>query len=270
MIVVTGILQKLRVLISSPGATTPPTTALTWYAAFANFAQRANLPSVEFGVATSSVAVDVLAAPANDNEIKLLQLLCITNPLGVSVTFSVFHYDGTTTTPLNNITLAVGEKIYYANGEWTIYDSSGKAKCCPSGSGAAAWGAITGTLSDQTDLKVALDLKEDKYITVVAQEDLTQFDLVTGDGRVANSGTLAHRNKVVGFAAANILTGFSGSVKTFGIIQNGAWSWTAGDKIFLNGTSVSTTATSTGFTVCVGVAVASDTISINIQPSIRF
>jgi hypothetical protein len=105
-------------------------------------------------------------------------------------------------------------------------------------------------------------------VSVVAQENLVKYDVVTGDGKKADSGNLLHRNKLVGLATQNILSGFSGEVQCGGSLQNPAWTWTTGDRIYLNGTTLSTTAPDSGFLTQVGVAVGSDTINIEIQPSI--
>jgi hypothetical protein len=105
-------------------------------------------------------------------------------------------------------------------------------------------------------------------VSVVAGEALAKYDVVTGDGKKADSGNLLHRNKLVGLATQNILSGFSGEVQCGGSLQNPAWTWVVGDRIYLNGTTLSTTAPDSGFLTQVGVAVGSDTINIEIQPSI--
>lgn len=48
------------------------------------------------------------------------------------------------------------------------------------GGGGGAWGSITGTLSDQTDLQTALDAKGDKVLAINAQSGTT-YTLVLGD-----------------------------------------------------------------------------------------
>jgi len=105
-------------------------------------------------------------------------------------------------------------------------------------------------------------------ITMVANENIPAFLAVTGNGLVANSNIISHRNKIVGLALANINNGFSGLVQTGGSVENNSWTWLPGDKIFLNGTALSTIPPSTGFIVQIGVAPASNAINIEIQPSI--
>jgi hypothetical protein len=57
--------------------------------------------------------------------------------------------------------LAAGECIIYTQERgWVVYTATGKQKVeTGSGGGSTAWGDLTGTLSDQTDLQAALDLK---------------------------------------------------------------------------------------------------------------
>lgn len=105
-------------------------------------------------------------------------------------------------------------------------------------------------------------------IYYVAQEDITIGDVVIAGGRVANSSTVGHRNKIIGVAKANVSNGFAGQVVGFGKIQNADWSWVAGDRIYLNGTTLSTISPTTGYLTQIGIATVADTIDINIQPGI--
>lgn len=110
----------------------------------------------------------------------------------------------------------------------------------------------------------------DTTIEVVAQENILAFQPVTANGYVADSNTDAHRNKVIGLAKANINTGFSGNVETDAEVTNPAWTWNVGDIIFINGAGVlSTTAPDAGWCQIIGIAVASDSISLEIQEAIR-
>jgi predicted RecA/RadA family phage recombinase len=109
-----------------------------------------------------------------------------------------------------------------------------------------------------------------KVVTeVLAQENINQFDMVTADGYIANSSVLSKKNKLVGMAMADIPTGFKGGVVSEGIIINELWAWAIGDKLFLNGTSISTTSPGAGnFSQMIGKAVASDTIEIKIDQAV--
>jgi hypothetical protein len=49
-----------------------------------------------------------------------------------------------------------------------------------------------------------------------------------------------------------------------GDITNPGWAWTSGDIIFLNGTSLSTVAPSSGFVQRIGIAKTSQTIVVGL------
>jgi hypothetical protein len=107
-----------------------------------------------------------------------------------------------------------------------------------------------------------------KNIPFVANDNISAFQVVTSNGKIANSSNVAHKNKIIGISLTDVLIGFSGTAIGFGIIQNSAWTWTIGDKIFLNGTSLSITAPATGFSLLIATAIAIDTLDIIMQPSI--
>lgn len=102
----------------------------------------------------------------------------------------------------------------------------------------------------------------------VATENITAFDVVTSDGRVGNSGDVTQQDTVIGIAIADCLIGAPGKVVAFGEITNPAWTWTVGDVIFLNGTSLSTTPPSVGYSQEIGTATATDTINVDLGPAI--
>jgi len=106
-------------------------------------------------------------------------------------------------------------------------------------------------------------------ITITMIDSITAFNAVTSDGLQANSNTVSHRDKIAGIVLTNIAAGFSGSCRIEGEVFNPAWTWTAGDKIYLNGTSLSTTSPSTGFTQRLAIAKDTFTIILKPNPSIR-
>jgi len=101
-----------------------------------------------------------------------------------------------------------------------------------------------------------------------ATEDIAAFVAVTSTGKLADSGTIAYKNKVIGITKEAVLTGFVGKAVGFGQITNPGWAWTVGDKIFLNGTSLSTTAPSTGFIQIIGTATGATVIDVKIGQSV--
>lgn len=132
------------------------------------------------------------------------------------------------------------------------------------------WGQITGNILDQTDLinYITTHTGTSTSVSFNAQENILAFQAVTSDGKLGNSNLIQQKNKIIGIAQSNVNTGFVGNATGFGTIQNPSWNWTIGDKIFLNGTSLSSTAPSTGFSILLATATKTDTIDVIIQPSI--
>lgn len=102
-----------------------------------------------------------------------------------------------------------------ANTGWNLLDTDG-----------TAWGSITGTLSDQTDLQAALDAKEDNIATASANyvwhgdkswSSVVEADMSLSDVTTLNSTTLQH-----GFAPK-----LSGSSSQF-LNGNGNWTTPSG------------------------------------------
>lgn len=107
------------------------------------------------------------------------------------------------------------------------------------------------------------------FITITAAENIAKYDVVTTEGFIANSATDAHKSKILGIAIEDIGTGSSGSIQTFGDIDNALWSWSAKTTLFLNGTGVSNVAPSTGFVATLGVIRNPTKIFINIKLSVK-
>jgi hypothetical protein len=105
--------------------------------------------------------------------------------------------------------------------------------------------------------------------TITVTENISQGNVVNSDGSKADSSVVGKRNKAIGIANAAISSGFSGVVITEGAITYGSWGWTAGDIIFLNGTSLSTTAPSSGFIQIIGKAISATTIEVKISQATR-
>lgn len=97
---------------------------------------------------------------------------------------------------------------------------------------------------------------------IVATEDIPSFLAVTSTGKMANSANSAHYGKVVGLNTESVLSGFVSQVQESGEIINPLWSWTPGDIIFINGTNLSTSAPSTGWSQNIGIAKSATAIVI--------
>jgi len=104
----------------------------------------------------------------------------------------------------------------------------------------------------------------------VAAVNLSAFDIVTVDGFKADSGTPAHYGKVVGITRSAVSTGFVADVIYYGEVTNGSWSWTAGQKLFLNGSTLSTTPPSSGFIQMVAIAKNNNTIVMRMETPVLF
>lgn len=109
---------------------------------------------------------------------------------------------------------------------------------------------------------------EDVMAEFIATESISIYDVVTADGKVASSNNLSHRAKVIGIAKSAVSIGFTGDAQIGGTIINPAWSFSAGQKLFLNGSTISSTPPSTGFIQCVGKALGTTKILIDIDEPI--
>lgn len=91
---------------------------------------------------------------------------------------------------------------------------------------------------------------------------ITKYQIVTSDGLVANTATPAHRLKILGMAFQDTAAAAQGNAQLFGEIDNPAWTWTPHAAVFLNGTVLSQTAPTSGWSMIVGVAILATRIII--------
>lgn len=158
--------------------------------------------------------------------------------------------------------------------------------------GGATWGVnIDGDITQQIDLidylsNMSSGIEDD--ISFVQQfvlnygyeagEDIPAYTLVVPDSPQkifkADSNNPNHFGKIIGITIiGDIATGDQGTVVYGGRISNGAWNWTPGDILFLNGQGISTTPPDEGssvFSQQIGVADSPGTIILRIQPAILF
>jgi len=127
---------------------------------------------------------------------------------------------------------------------------------------------ITGDGTPTNPLVAITGVVTNILVSYNATTTISKYQPVTSDGLVADSTNITTRNKLIGLSNTNTNSGFVGQATGFGEITDGSWSWTIGDKIFLNSTSLSTTAPSTGYVQRIGTAVSSTSINVNIQQSI--
>jgi len=100
---------------------------------------------------------------------------------------------------------------------------------------------------------------------IIATEDLAALCFVTASGKTANSNNTQHFNHVVGILMAAVLTGFPADVIVEGEVSDPSWNWTANQKLWLNGTSLSTSPPTSGFSQLVGITITSQTVFIRLQ-----
>lgn len=106
-------------------------------------------------------------------------------------------------------------------------------------------------------------------VTIVAAENLPAYGPVTSLGLKADSANpSASFGRVIGLAPAAIANGFSGPVVEIGEVANPAWTWTAGDYIFLSGTSLATSPPGAGFVQRLGTAKNPTTIIVDISDAV--
>lgn len=94
---------------------------------------------------------------------------------------------------------------------------------------------------------------------------IPQWCCVTASGELANSGTPAHENHVVGVTDGLIESGAWGDVTVSGLLYNLAWSWTPGAALYLNGTALSETPPGAGFTQQIGWALTGQSMIVDVQ-----
>lgn len=154
-----------------------------------------------------------------------------------------------------------------------IYDRTGFAKTIITA------GGVTGTVSSFNGRTGAVELNSNDVTTalgytpsssvilVEAIQDVLGFLPIITNGQVANSSNLAHRLKVIGLSTGPTLTGFNISVQFHGLIINSSWSWTPGQKIYINSTGLSSAAPSTGWSMSIGRAMGATKILLDLgQP----
>ena len=119
--------------------------------------------------------------------------MCVVNNYGAStLTVYPFETSGVTIDGATSFQVAANKTAIFfgVQTNWiTVYDTSS------GGGGGAAWGSITGTLSDQTDLQTALDAKLDASsvsafgLTLIDDADATEARGTLGLGTAATSNT---------------------------------------------------------------------------------
>lgn len=106
------------------------------------------------------------------------------------------------------------------------------------------------------------------FVFIEMTENINQFQVGTLDGKVADSSNEAHRLKIAGIAQATVSTGFACQMQTFGELD-GLSGLTPNSPVYLNGNVISNVPPTIGFSICLGEAMTTTKIFIDIQLSIK-
>lgn len=112
------------------------------------------------------------------------------------------------------------------------------------------------------------ELRLPEQIEFLATENIPAFSLATAHGKIANSNNLLHFNKVIGMVVEDIANGTIGYATVDGEVINTLWAWSPGSKFFLNGTTISLTNPSSGFSQMVAVARNSNIIIMKLGEAV--
>lgn len=104
---------------------------------------------------------------------------------------------------------------------------------------------------------------------IVMDDPGVAFDVVTVDGKIADSSLVTHAGRVAGISMAAPAAGFPVDVIFYGDVENPAWSFTEGDILFLdvNG-KLTATAPASGFSQVIGTAKSPTKVVVNIEEPI--
>lgn len=173
--------------------------------------------------------------------------------LGAPGSLQLFEYNGKELVPLTFESLVGGVTFDNITGLLNIVTRG-------SGSGNDASLYLKSNGADGWELASISQI----YVNFTAAVDLAAYDPVTNNGELADSDNLAHNGRVVGVVKAATFTGAIGLAIIEGTIIDPSWVWAPNTKLFLNGTTLSATAPTTGFSQM--LAVARTDMEILIQP----
>jgi len=105
-------------------------------------------------------------------------------------------------------------------------------------------------------------------LDVQVAQDTPAYSLVTANGLLADSANIAHYGKVIGMTPIFVANGQIAQLLDDDEVTNGAWAWSPGTKLFLNGTVISATPPSSGFSQMVAVARNANIIIVKLGPPI--
>jgi hypothetical protein len=126
------------------------TNQLPFVCSYVDITTTSFTPGTTTGVTNNGTAVTCAAAPAASTQ-RQLKFLSVRNADTAAATATVQLNDNSTARTIVVFVLAVNDALIYVDGQgFKVFDANGQTK--QSAIGSVAWGSITGTVSDQTDL----------------------------------------------------------------------------------------------------------------------
>lgn len=125
-----------------------------------------------------------------------------------------------------------------------------------------------GPKGDPGDPGIGGTSAEQILVDFLAAQDLQAYDPVTLLGTIGDSSVVTQRGKVIGLVMSDVESGFIGQAIIEGEIENPAWSWSPGTKLFLNGSTLSATPPTTGYSQQIAVAETDTSIVVQPKPAI--
>lgn len=136
------------------------------------------------------------------------------------------------------------------------------------GVGTAAWGGITGTLSDQIDLQDALDAKMSNRKVVEAGETIFGERAVRIENGLLyhpDPSDPTHATQVIGISTQSGSAGTDINVAIFGDVTEGSWTWASGFVYVSTGGVLTQSPSSSGWLLSIGRATSSTTIGVDVD-----
>lgn len=135
-------------------------------------------------------------------------------------------------------------------------------------SGSSLWGSVSGTLSDQSDLQAALDLKLNLYVTRTAGAALGGHRAVYigADNLAYYANPDPTARFCIGVTTGAAALGAPATIQCDGEMTEGSWSWSASEVIWLASDGILTqTVPTSGHAFQVGVPMGPTRIRIEPQ-----
>lgn len=107
-------------------------------------------------------------------------------------------------------------------------------------------------------------------VDVYATEVILKYQVITSDGRVADSNDLINLNNTIGIAVQDANPGFMCRTQIYGVLENLSWSWSGSGGLYLNGQNITQSYPISGFLKILGHVRTSTTMFVNLEESILY